>query len=122
MPILILGWIVALVLAAIVRKVLKRTKLDDKIARWISTDDKPPADASRVGGKAVYYLVMLFVLVAFFQQLVLTMVTSPIQRFPDGGARICSAITGCGFDHPGCLGDCQCLEVCHHKDTPGYRS
>ncbi len=51
--ILIVGWIVALVLAAIVRKILKRTKLDEKIARWISTDDKPSADAARIGGKAV---------------------------------------------------------------------
>lgn len=95
--ILIVGWIVALIIAAIVRKVLKRTKLDDKIARWISTDDQPPADAARIGGKAVYYLVMLFVLVAFFQQLGLTMVTSPINAFLTEVLRYAPRLLGAGL-------------------------
>lgn len=79
--VLIVGWLIALIVSALFRKLLKRTKLDDRLARWISTDDEPMADASRVGGKAVYYLILLFVLVAFFQRLGLTMVTAPINAF-----------------------------------------
>ncbi|MDZ7844981.1 MAG: mechanosensitive ion channel [Anaerolineales bacterium] len=95
--ILIVGWIVALILAAIVRKILKRTQLDDKIARWLATDDQPSADSSRVGGKAVYYLVMLFVLVAFFQQLGLTMVTTPINAFLTEVLRFAPRLLGAGL-------------------------
>lgn len=79
--VLIVGWLIAVIVSALFRKLLKRTKLDDRLARWLSTDDEPSADASRVGGKAVYYLILLFVLVAFFQQLGLTMVTAPINAF-----------------------------------------
>ena len=79
--ILLIGWIVALIIAAIIRGVLKRTKLDDKISEWLTQDEETPVNAARVVGKAVYYLLMLFVLVAFFQRLGLTMVTEPINAF-----------------------------------------
>ena len=79
--ILLIGWIVALIIAAIIRGLLKRTKLDDMISKWLTQDEETPVNAARVVGKAVYYLLMLFVLVAFFQRLGLTMVTEPINAF-----------------------------------------
>jgi len=35
LAILIVGWLVALIVSAIVRGVLRRTTLDDRLARWI---------------------------------------------------------------------------------------
>jgi hypothetical protein len=81
LAILIVGWIIALIVAAVIRGAIKRTGLDEKISQWLSKDNGPSVDAARIVSKAVYYLIMLFVLVAFFQRLGLTMVTEPINAF-----------------------------------------
>jgi len=81
--ILIGGWLLALVGSAITRGVLKRTTIDDRIAALIRGDEEVEAgrvDVERWAGKAVYYLIMLFVLVAFLQALNLTIVAEPINQ------------------------------------------
>ena len=81
--ILVIGWLIALLLAAIVRGVLRRTPLDKKLAKLVGreeTSDKEVQDLSNQIGKGVYYLVMLFVLVAFFQALGLTLITEPLNN------------------------------------------
>ena len=79
LAILIIGWIVALIIAALVRVALKRTTLDDRIAAWIAGDDSKPLDLERGVSKAIFYLVMVFVLLAFFQALQLTIITEPLN-------------------------------------------
>lgn len=79
--ILIVGWIIALIVGAVVRRIFKRITLDDKVAQWLSKDGIPPVDSERILGKTAYYLIMLFVFVAFFQRLGLTMITEPINAF-----------------------------------------
>ena len=79
--ILIIGWIVALVIAAIVRGVVRKTKLSNRLARWVWGEEEAKAvDAERWVGKGVFYIVMLFVLIAFFQALNLTIITEPLNR------------------------------------------
>jgi hypothetical protein len=81
--ILIVGWLVALVLSALVSGALRRTKLDERVGKWISEKEEEEGKAVNVArwtGKGVYYLVMLFVLIAFFQRLGLTLVTEPLNR------------------------------------------
>ena len=78
--ILVLGWIVAHLAAWVVRRVLLKTQLDDKLlglvmGRDAATDIHPERWISR----AVFYLVMLFGLVAFFQMLGMTAVTTPLN-------------------------------------------
>jgi len=80
LAILIIGWIVALIVAAVVRGVFKRTQLDERISKLVSKDGAE-VNVSTVISKSLYYLIMLFVLVAFFQRLGLTMVTEPINAF-----------------------------------------
>ena len=81
LAILILGWLVALIVSAIVRGLLRRTALDDRAAAWIAGEEKEKTiDAAEWIGKAVYYLVMLFVLIAFFQALGLTIITDPLNQ------------------------------------------
>ena len=81
--ILVVGWLLAIIGSAITRGVLKRTRVDDRIAKLIRAEDEVEAgrvQVARWAGKAVYYLIMLFVVVAFLQALNLTVVAEPINQ------------------------------------------
>ena len=81
LAILIIGWLVALVVSAIVRRALRRTTLDDRLARWIVGEEEAKAiESERWIAKGLYYLIMLFVLIAFFQTLGLTLITQPLNQ------------------------------------------
>ncbi len=98
LAILVVGWLVALVLAAIVRGGLKRTTLDDRLARWIQGDEPgEPIPVERYVGKAVFYLVMVFVLVAFFQALNLTLITEPLNALLTQLTEYAPRILGAGL-------------------------
>lgn len=76
---LLLFWLGAVVLSAIVRKVVKRYELDVKVLRLLD----PNAKATRSGewvGRIVFIVVMLFGLSAFFNALDLDLVTEPVNR------------------------------------------
>lgn len=77
LAILVLGWLVARALAAIVRGALRRTNLDNKLAHWLTGEAVAVEDGVSRG---VFYLIMVFVLVAFFQALGLTLPTEPLNR------------------------------------------
>lgn len=80
--VLVLGWILALVVAAVVRASMHKLSLDKKLAGWLSPDfSGEPLELSRRVGKGVFYLLMLFVLVAFLQTLGLTLATQPLTAF-----------------------------------------
>jgi hypothetical protein len=80
LAILLVGWLVALLISAGVRAALRRTKLDERVARWITGEGEgKPIDAGKWIAKGVYYLAMLFVLIAFFQVLGLTLITQPLN-------------------------------------------
>ena len=75
--ILIVGWIVALVARAGVRGALHRTQFDNRLAQWAS-GGKPVAIEQAVG-TVVYWIVMLFVAVAVFQVLDLSLAAEPLN-------------------------------------------
>ena len=81
--ILIVGWLVAVIVAAITRGLFRRTKLDDRLAVWMAGGEeaKSPIDAADIIGKIVFWLLMIFVLIAFFTALNLTVVTQPLNEF-----------------------------------------
>jgi hypothetical protein len=80
--ILIVGWVVALLGALLVRKAFKRTEIDNKIANWIVGEERAKSiEIERWIGRCVFFLIMLFVLVAFFEALGLTVITVPLSRF-----------------------------------------
>ena len=79
--VLVVGWLLALLAGAVTRWVLGRTSSDNRLAAWATGEDKPGGvEVERWFSKGVYYLVMLFVLVAFFEVLGLTLVTEPLNR------------------------------------------
>lgn len=80
--VLVVGWLAALLVAGLVRRGLKRTEIDNRIAGWlIGGDREQKVEIERWIGRGVFWLLMLFVLVGFFQVLGLAAVTEPLNRF-----------------------------------------
>jgi hypothetical protein len=75
--ILVVGWLVAVVARSLVRAALNRTTIDNRIADWLA-GGKPVA-LERHAGTAVYWIIMLFVVMAVFQALNLTVVAEPLN-------------------------------------------
>ncbi|MDX1778119.1 MAG: mechanosensitive ion channel [Thermodesulfobacteriota bacterium] len=78
MVILIVGWLIALILSNLARSVLKRTELDNKIVGWVTGEKAPNVEEGT--GRIIFWLIMIFVLIAFFQALGLTLVTDPLNQ------------------------------------------
>jgi hypothetical protein len=80
--ILIVGYIVARILGSLTRRLLTRLKLDNRLVEWLSDPEHPRQfNVENVIASVVFWVVMLFVLVAFFERLNLTGLASPIQSF-----------------------------------------
>ena len=81
MMILLVGWVLALVASALIRSGLRRTGLDTRLAKLVKPGEVTEGtEVQNWIGKGVYYLIMLFVLLAVFQTLHLTQVTEPLNR------------------------------------------
>ncbi len=79
LAVLVIGWAIALVVRLVVRGALKRTTIDNRLAKWALGDEKGEGfEIERWVAKVVYYVLLLFVLVAFFNTLNLTMVSAPL--------------------------------------------
>ncbi|MBI3287632.1 MAG: mechanosensitive ion channel [Chloroflexi bacterium] len=96
--ILIVGWLVAVVGSAIARGALRRTTRDVRVARWIAGEGGTSAVAvERWGGRGVFWLIMLFVLVAFFQTLGLTLITEPLNELLKQVFQYAPRVVGAGL-------------------------
>lgn len=81
LAILVIGWLVALILAAIVRGMLRKVTIDNKIAAWFAGEERVASfDLEHAIGQGVFYLAMLFVVVAACEALQLTVVTEPLRE------------------------------------------
>ena len=80
LAILIIGWLVAIVASRLVRAALRRTNLDNRLARSAAPGaaQRPLAVENGIAS-AVYYLILLVVLVAFLQAIGLTQVVTPLN-------------------------------------------
>jgi hypothetical protein len=74
--ILIVGWIVAKVVSSIVRGLLKRTNFDNRMAQSMGTTG---VGVENTVGTIVFWFIMLFVLMGFFQTLSLTAISTPLD-------------------------------------------
>jgi hypothetical protein len=84
--ILIVGWIVALALSALTRNLLRRTNIDNRIAASVSGDPNiRPEQISieRWVSAIVFWLIILFTLVVFFQVLNVPAISGPLGNFLD---------------------------------------
>lgn len=79
--ILLVGWLIAWIVSGVVRRLLHRTTLDNRIARWVVEEEEGKAiPIERWIGRGVFWVLFLFVLVAFFEVLGLTVVTRPLSQ------------------------------------------
>lgn len=80
--ILIIGYIVARLVAGITRRLLKRTKLDNRLAGALSEpEERREFNVEDAIAKIVFWVLMLFVLAAFFQRLGLAGISLPLTSF-----------------------------------------
>jgi len=95
--ILVIGWIVASIISKIVKSILKRTDLDNRIAQKFSADEKSkPFQLEYSISRGIFWFLMLFVLVAFFQALQLTIITEPLNNLLDQVLSYLPQILGAG--------------------------
>lgn len=80
--VLVVGWILALVVAAVVRALLRKTTLDNRIAGWVRGEqEEGKVPVEKTIGRVVFWLLMILVLVAFFEVLGLSQVSRPLDDF-----------------------------------------
>jgi hypothetical protein len=80
--ILIVGYIIARIIGSVIRRLLNRTNLDNRLADWLSEpDQRREFHIENIIASVVFWILMLFVLVAVFERLSLTLIASPIEAF-----------------------------------------
>jgi hypothetical protein len=80
--ILIIGWIVAVVAAKIVRNLLKRTDVDNRVVGWVrGTQQGPQPNVEKWASLIVFWLILIIAIVAFLSALQLTAVAEPLKNF-----------------------------------------
>ncbi|MBD2231866.1 mechanosensitive ion channel [Phormidium tenue] len=99
---LLLGWLVATVVAWLVRNLLQRTNLDDRIANWaLGRPSDQPIPVEKWVSTLVYWVIFLFAIVASLNALNLAGVSAPLNNFLDqiflylpriGGALLLGAV------------------------------
>ncbi|NLE40027.1 MAG: mechanosensitive ion channel, partial [Pirellulaceae bacterium] len=81
--ILVVGWFGAWLVATLVRVGLNKLGLNKRMHAWChaETPEATPPQVERTVSRVVFGLLMLFVVVAFFETLRLTLVTEPLNQF-----------------------------------------
>lgn len=76
--ILVIGWIVAIIVAGLVQSLLNRTSLDEKIGNALSGEGKPPVKVDRWATGLVKWGILLYAIVWFLDALGLEAASRPI--------------------------------------------
>ncbi|WP_017297666.1 mechanosensitive ion channel [Nodosilinea nodulosa] len=81
---LLLGWIVATLVALAVRNLLRKTSLDDRLANWATgRPADSPVQVEKWVSTLVYWVIFLFAIVASLNALNLAGVSAPLNNFLD---------------------------------------
>jgi hypothetical protein len=75
-----LGYVIAKLVELVIVAILRRTSLDDRLARAMGSEPDREMSVEQATGRLVFYIIMLFVLLAFFQRLNLNFLTDPLNR------------------------------------------
>ncbi|WP_373542707.1 mechanosensitive ion channel [Chamaesiphon sp.] len=78
---LFVGWIVALIVSSVVRNILKRTDLDNRLVGWASGSSTGSSmNSEKLIGDIVFWLIFLFAVLGFLNALNLTVVAQPLNN------------------------------------------
>ncbi len=92
---LIAFWLLALIAAAVVRALLRRTSWDERLASAISDEDgETQLRLDRWLSGIVFWVIFLFGVVAFFDRLNLQNVSAPFQTVLDQAAQFVPSLLG----------------------------
>ena len=95
---LLAGWVIATVAAAIVKNLLKRTRIDDRIANWAMGNDPDQAiPVEKWVATLVYWVIFLFAIIAALNALNLSAVSEPLNRFLDEIFEYIPRLAGAAF-------------------------
>ena len=95
--ILIVGWLTATVLSNAVRSVLKRTTVDNRLTKWVlGEESQQKIEIEKWIALVVFYVIMLFVLVGFFETIRLNEVISPLNSLLDQIVTFIPRLIGAG--------------------------
>ncbi|AFY94106.1 mechanosensitive ion channel [Chamaesiphon minutus] len=75
---LFIGWIVAFIVSSVVRNLLKRTDLDNRLGRMATGSSN--MNTEKLVGDIVFWLIFLFAVLAFLNALNLTVVAQPLNN------------------------------------------
>jgi Conserved TM helix len=82
---LIIGYFVAIFVSGLVKGLLRRTDIDNRVASWLSSGrvggQSPTYPIERWAGKIVFWIIFLFAVVAFLDALKLQTVSQPLNTF-----------------------------------------
>lgn len=93
--ILVAGWLIAWGVSNLVKGALKRTKIDNQIANWfVGSDEQIPPPIEDWVSTAIYWLVMLFAVIAALEALELSQVSGPLQSLLDEVTRFLPQVGG----------------------------
>lgn len=87
--IIILGWFIAGILKKIIRKLLKKTGVDNKLTSKVKI--------SEVVSKIIYFLIMMFVFMLALEKLGMTSVLQPVKNLLNGFTAFIPNIIGAGL-------------------------
>ncbi len=82
--ILLVGWILAALMASVTRSLLRRTNVDNQVASWLTGPSSSAQTAPKIEdwiSGAVFWVVIVFTVVAVLQSLQLTSVSEPLNVF-----------------------------------------
>ncbi len=80
--VLLLGWLVATLVALAVRKLLRSTNLDDRLANWaMGRPADSPIQVEKWVSTVVYWVIFLFAIIAALNILNLAGVSAPLNNF-----------------------------------------
>ena len=91
---LILFWLLALIASAVVRWLFGRTQIDERISKAIGGEGETQIRLDRWISAIVFWIVMLFGIVAFFNRLDLQNVSAPLQIILDQAAAFVPSLLG----------------------------
>lgn len=77
--ILLVGYIIARVASNLVRRLLNRTSLDERIARTLTIEETRKVSIEDISAQVVFWIIILFTVVAVLQRLQLPAVADPIN-------------------------------------------
>jgi Conserved TM helix len=83
LALLVLGFIVAILAKSIVRGLLNRTNIDNRLVGWVASGQpgSEPPPIEKWISNVVFWIIMLFAIVAFFNALQLESVSAPLNSF-----------------------------------------